>query len=372
MKIPPFLLERYFAEYEFSADFLLSPSDCEPFTLQEILEMAAPEQRRLWDGLWLGYTESQGLPALREQIAKLYEDTFADGILTLVPEEGIFIAMNVILNPGEHVVTTFPAYQSLYQIADSLGCRVSHWQPRRENQRCFFDVDDLERLIENDTRLLVVNFPHNPTGALPDKASQQRILQLVEERGIILFSDEMYRGLEYNPQDRLPAACDWLENAISLSGVSKTYSLPGLRIGWLATRSKQLFEQLASYKDYTTICSSAPSEILAMIALQNSETIIQRNLEIIQKNLTLLDGFFARHPDLFTWYRPRAGSIAFPEYHDDMDIDAFCANLIKEKGVMIAPASAFQHPGNFFRVGFGRRNMGEALKELEAYLQQQL
>ena len=241
MKIPPFLLERYFAQYEFSAQYLLSPSDCEPLTLQQVLDLACPDSRRLWDELWLGYTESQGLPALRQQIAKLYEGTSPEQILTLVPEEGIFIAMNVMLNPGEHVVTTFPGYQSLYQIAESLGCRVSRWQPRRENGYVHFDIDDLQNLLQNDTRLLVINFPHNPTGALPDRETYQQVIQLADRRGITLFSDEMYRGLEYNPQDRLPSACDLSENAISLSGVSKTYSLPGLRMGWLAARNPQLF-----------------------------------------------------------------------------------------------------------------------------------
>ncbi len=370
MKIPPFLLERYFAQYEFSAQYLLSPSDCEPLTLQEVLALANPASRKLWDELWLGYTESQGLPALREHIAKLYESTSPEQVLTLVPEEGIFIAMNVLLNPGEHVVTTFLGYQSLYQIAESLGCRVSRWLPRRENHNVYFDVDDLQALLQNDTRLLVINFPHNPTGALPDLETFQRIVQLVDQRGITLFSDEMYRGLEYNPQDRLPSSCDLSENAISLSGVSKTYSLPGLRMGWLAARNPQLFEQLASFKDYTTICSSAPGEVLALIALQNSQTIIERNLKIIKNNLTLLDGFFERYADLFTWYPPHAGSIAFPEYLGKETIDRFCADLLARKGVMLAPAGTFMHPGSFFRVGFGRRNIPEALSELEDYLQE--
>lgn len=374
MKIPPFLLERYFAQYEFSAKYLLSPSDCEPLTLQEVLAFANPASRRLWDELWLGYTESQGLPALRQQIAKLYEGISPEQVLTLVPEEGIFIAMNVLLNPGEHVVTTFPGYQSLYQIAESLGCRVSRWLPRRENNNVFFDINDLQDLLQNDTRLLVINFPHNPTGALPERETYQQIIQLADQCGITLFSDEMYRGLEYNPQDRLPSACDLTDKAISLSGVSKTYSLPGLRMGWLTTRNQQLFEQLASFKDYTTICSSAPSEILALIALQNGRQIIERNLTIIKNNLALLDGFFVRHAALFNWYPPHAGSIAFPEYireeNREGTIDRFCADLIAQKGVMLAPAATFMQPGNFFRVGFGRRNMGEALSELEDYLQE--
>jgi len=368
MKIPPFLLERYFAKYEFNAPYLLSPSDCEPFTLQEMLEMASPKSRQLWERLWLGYTESQGLPALREAIASLYDNLSAADILTLVPEEGIFIAMNVLLEPGDHVVTTFPAYQSLYQIAKSSACRVSSWLPRFDGGRAVFELSDLEALLEDNTRLLVINFPNNPTGALPDRQTFERLMSLAEERGITVFSDEMYRGLEYQPEQRLPSVCERLKHAVSLSGVSKTYSLPGLRIGWLATRDEQLYDQLATFKDYTTICSSAPGEILSLIALQNSEQIIIRNLDIISSNLDLLDNFFANYPELFKWQRPQAGSIAFPEYIGPGTVDDLCAELIEAQGVMLAPGSAFDFPGSRFRVGFGRRNLPEALLRLKTFL----
>jgi len=368
MKIQPFQLERYFAQYEFSAPYLLSPSDCEPFTLAELLPLADPNTRRLWDDLWLGYTESRGLPALRAEAATLYEHITADDLLILTPEEGIFIAMNVLLKPGDHVVATFPGYQSLYQIAESMGCTVSRWMPREDNGQQRFDIDELETLLREDTRLVVINFPHNPTGALPSQEEYRRLLALAEARGLYVFSDEMYRFMEYDPRNRLPSACDLYPNAVSLFGVSKSFALPGLRIGWLATQNTDLMTQLANFKDYTTICSSAPSEVLALMALRSREQVFQRNLSIIRANLDVLDAFFARHAETFRWARPKAGTIAFPRYRGSQGVDAFCADLVERKGVMLVPASVFDLPEQNFRLGFGRRNLPKALAQLEEYL----
>ena len=252
--------------------------------------------------------------------------------------------MNVLLNPGNHVVAAFPGYQSLYQLAESMGCSVSHWMPRMQKDRVVFDVNDLENLVREDTRLLVFNFPHNPTGALPTAEEYRRILTLAEARGLYVFSDEMYRFLEYDPRDRLPSASDLYPNAVSLFGVSKSFALPGLRIGWLATRNHDLMAQLASFKDYTTICSSAPSEVLALAALRSREQVLRRNLDIIRANLDVLDDFFARYPQTFRWARPKAGTIAFPEYLGVQGVDAFCAGLVERKGVMLVPASVFDYP----------------------------
>lgn len=370
MKIQPFELERYFARYEFSAPYQLSPSDCEPFSLSELLEIADADSLRLWEQLWLGYTESRGLPALRAEIAAQYRGLNAEDLIILTPEEGIFIAMNVLLKAGDHVVVTAPGYQSLYQIAESIGCRVSRWMPRTENGNFVFDPADLERLLEEHTRLIVVNFPHNPTGALPDAAAWKRIFTLAEARGSFIFSDEMYRFLEYDPADRLAAACEMYENAVSLSGVSKAYALPGLRIGWLATRSRPLLEQIACFKDYTTICSSAPSEVLALAALRRREQVLARSLAILHTNRQLLGSFFARRSHLFSPVTPRAGTICFPEWRGAGSVEEFSSNLVEQKGVMLLPSSVYDDPGKHFRLGFGRRNFPDALALLEEYLDQ--
>ena len=368
MKPDQFVLERYFARYEFSAPYLLCSSDCDALSLQELLALADSDSLSLWDNLSLGYTESQGHPRLLSEVSALYENIPPDQLLEVVPEEGIFIAMNTLLRPGDHLVVTYPGYQSLYEIARALNCEVTYWQPRSLQERWHFDVADLAGLIRPNTRMLVVNFPHNPTGALPDQDEFQAIVDLAARHNLHLFSDEMYRQLEYNPADRLPAACDLYENAISLSGLSKSYALAGLRVGWLAVRNPDLIDPLIELKDYTTICGSAPSEVLAIMALRATETILARSLAIVTGNLARLDTFFEQYASTFRWRRPLAGSVGFAELLTPQPIMEFCQQLVEEQGVMLLPSDVYGYESNCFRIGFGRINMPAALARLEIYL----
>lgn len=369
MTFAPFKLERYFAQYEFDAPYLLSPSDSEPLTLSELLALASDERRQAWDNLWLGYTDSQGHPELRALIADMYTDGIAaDNILQVVPEEGIFILMNTLLSEGDHVICTAPAFQSLYSIAEGLGCHVDKWLPNPTSDGWHFDLNTLTALIQPNTRLIVGNFPHNPTGALPTHDEWSQIIQIAADRDIILFSDEMYRWSEHNPTDCLPSACEVYENAITLSGLSKTFSLPGLRLGWLVSQNPDLIARFQGFKDYTTICGSAPSEALALIALDNYQTLATRTREIIHANLNLLDAFFTRHTNRLRWRRPKAGTVAFVELLADENVSVFADAAVESHGVMIVPANILGHDGNFFRLGFGRRNLPDVLAQFEAFL----
>ncbi|MEN8199049.1 MAG: aminotransferase class I/II-fold pyridoxal phosphate-dependent enzyme, partial [Thermodesulfobacteriota bacterium] len=325
MKLDSFRLERYFAKHEFAAPYLLCSSDCESMAIGDLLalEPGAPER---FSSLWLGYTESLGGQELRAAIAALYERTSADQVLVHAgAEEAIFNFMNVVLNPGDHVIVQAPYYQSLGEVALGIGAEVSEWQgnPEREWE---LDLEDLKAALSRRTKVVVVNFPHNPTGYLPTREFIRELSELSEQNDFIIFSDEVYRGLELDPAERLPAFADVNDRAVSLGVMSKAYGLAGLRIGWIATQNGDLFDELAAFKDYTTICNSAPSEFLAALALQNSETIVERNLQIIRNNLDLLDLFFDAYRDLIDWYRPKAGSIAFPRLLQG-SVDAFCTDL---------------------------------------------
>jgi len=364
MKLSPFKLERYFGKYEFSAPYLLSSSDCEPLRLDELLDLTNAKSREEWNTLKLGYTESKGDPEFRSEIAKLYTSVSPDDVLVLVPEEGIFIAMNVLLDKGDHVVTTFPGYQSLYQVAQDIGCNISKWEPNLDLE---FKIDDLKLLVNDKTKLIVINFPHNPTGETITKEDLGQIINLAREKGITIFSDEMYRFMEYDAKHRLPSVSDLYENAVSLFGLSKTFGLPGLRMGWLTTRNKLLMSELESFKDYTTICNSAPGEKLGIIALQNKEVIIQRSLKIIQSNLRLLEDFAQRNSGWFKWKTPRAGSIAFPALKIKGTVMDFCQDLVKQKGVMLLPHDVYDFQRTHVRVGFGRKNLPEVLSVFEKY-----
>jgi aspartate/methionine/tyrosine aminotransferase len=364
MPIQPFKLERYFALYEFKVQYLLSPSDCEALSLAELLQMAAPESRQLWDELKLGYTESPGHPLLRGEVARLYQRIPPDQVVIAAPEEAIFVAMNTLLAPGDHVIAISPAYQSLYEVARSLGCSLTPWALAPAAGGWQLDPDSLERLVTPQTRLLVVNFPHNPTGYLPSRGELDAIVVFARRHGLYIFSDEMYRLLEYHAAARLPALCDLYEKGISLSGLSKSFALPGLRVGWLAAQETALVGRWLAFKDYTTICNSAPSEILGVIALQAGERILARNLELVRQNLALAEGFFAAHPAHFEWLPPRAGSIAFPRWIGGGPVEPFCQRALDEQGVMIVPGSIFDFPGGHFRIGLGRKNLGEGLARL--------
>lgn len=369
MNISPFKLERYFAKYEFTAPYLLCSSDCEPLTLKELLDLSDKESSKLWNNLWLGYTTPEGHPILREEVSKLYSSIQPNEIIVVAPEEGIFLAMNSILKTGDHVITTFPGYQSLYEIAKSIGCKVDKWTPV-DNGTWEFNFETLSKLIRKDTKLIVINFPHNPTGSTLSKDQYLALIRLAEENNIIVFSDEMYRYLEYSDSDRLESASDLSRNAISLFGLSKTFSLAGLRIGWLTTKNEELRNKIAEFKDYTTICNSAPSEILAIVALKNKLFLIERNKKIIKNNLTLIEALFRKHSNLFEWISPKAGPIAFPRFTGASSAADFCKTLVETKGVMLLPSNVYDFQGNHFRIGFGRRTAPKAIEMLEEYLQE--
>jgi aspartate/methionine/tyrosine aminotransferase len=371
VQLQPFALERYFAAYEFNVDYLLSASDPESLPLSELLELADPECRNLWRDLTLGYTDSQGHPLLRAEVARLYASISPRDVLVAVPEEAIFVAMNVLLRPGDHVIATFPGYQSLYQVAEAVGCAVTRWPLVERDGRWELDLGFLEGSLRPETRLIVVNFPHNPTGFLPARSQLEGILDLARRRNIYVFSDEMYRLLEYDPSRRLPAVCDLYDRGISLSGLSKAFALPGLRIGWLATADPNLLAAFSSFKDYTTICNSAPAEILAIVALRARDPILARNLAIIGANLLLAEAFFAHHPARFAWLKPLAGSVALPRWLGEPSVDALCAGLRQRKNTMLLPGSVFEYGAGYFRLGLGRRNFAAALTCLEEYLHEE-
>jgi len=368
MSINPFKLERFFAKYEFKVRYLLSSSDCESLGMAELIQMAAPESLEIWQALRLGYTESPGHPLLRSEVARLYRQITPENVLVAAPEEAIFVAMQTMLKPGEHVIVVSPVYQSLYEIARSIGCNVTPWKLEPEGNGWRLDIEKLESSLTNRTRLLVINFPHNPTGHTLTRNELEAITDLARKRDLYVFSDEMYRLLEPEPALQLPAMCDIYEKGISLSGLSKSFALPGLRVGWLATQESALIERWLAFKDYTTICNSAPSEILGMIALQNKERILRRSIDIVRVNTAIAEKFFAGHQDRFDWFKPQAGSVAFPKWLGAGSVEQFCEAVLDKQGVMIVPGSLFDYPGRHFRIGLGRKNLKEALERVSAFL----
>jgi aspartate/methionine/tyrosine aminotransferase len=390
MKIKSFQTERFFARHEFSAPHLLCASDCESLTVDELLRLAGAPADALGT-LRLGYTESQGSPQLRRQIAGMYAHLGADQIVGLgAPEEGIFCAMHALLERDDEVVVLAPCYDSLLNVVEYLGCRIARWwlteapEPPDGPGGWRLDFRALARLVTLRTKLVIVNFPHNPTGYLPTAEEWEALIRMVRRAGAWLFSDEMYRGLEYEPEARLVPACDLYEKAITLCGLSKTYGLPGLRTGWLALQDAALRDRILGWKDYTSICASAPSEALALVALQAGEALADRSRAIVLENLALADRFFARYRDQFRWNRPHAGSVALVGLRAEpgarverspgaerISATAFCQRLLEEQGVLLLPATGLGAGDGHVRFGLGRRSFPLALDQLDQYLTRQ-
>ncbi len=366
MSLPPFQLERYFARYEFNVEYTLCSSDCEAVSIGDLLDLE-PDARERFERHWLGYTESPGAPSLRAEIARIYQTIQPEHVLVHTgAEEAIFLFMHAALQPGDHAIVHSPCYQSLSQVAQSIGCEVTPWRARERNGWAL-DLGELRDLVRPNTRVVVVNTPNNPTGYLMPRAEFVELNEFAREQNLVLFSDEVYREAEYEAEARLPAACDLNPTAVSLGVLSKTYGLPGLRIGWIATHHAGLYAGMAMLKDYTTICNSAPSEFLAELALRHRAALAQRNVGIIQSNLKLLDEFFGEHGDLFEWMRPGAGPISFPKYKGG-SVEEFCHELVTRKRVLLLPGTVFADEENHFRLGFGRKNMPEALARLGEFV----
>ena len=372
MKIPNFKLEEFWRKYEFTSPYLLCCSDAETWTLQELLATADPDSKKLWESLALCYTEPAGHPLLRGEIARLYSSIKPDEIFTFAgAEEGIYCTMRVLIDPGDHVIVIDPCYQSLASLPKTFGGDMTTIQLKAESQ-WNLDLEEVKRAFRPNTKLLVLNYPHNPTGAVLDKKVLEGIIELARNNGTYIFCDEVYRYLELDETQRMPSIADAYEKGISLNVMTKSFGLAGLRIGWLATRDVNFLEEAGSYKLYTSICNSAPSEILAIMALRAKDQILKRNRSIMLKNLKILDEFMERNQKSLSWVRPQSGTMALLKLLLPLSVETFTEDLVRTEGVLIMPGSVFDLPGNFFRIGFGKKSMPGILERFESYLQKQI
>lgn len=363
-----FKLETHFTKWEFTAKYHLTASDCESLPMNELLALASQEDRAKFETQWLGYTETKGNLELRELIGKTYDHLSAEDVLCFAgAEEGLYVAMKTLLTPDDHAIVFTPNYQAAETIPLSI-CAVSGLMLRPEND-WEPDLDELKTLLRPNTKLISINFPHNPTGKIISESNLRALVTLCRERGIWLFSDEVYRGIESDPTKRVPQAADLYERGLSLNVMSKAYGLPGLRIGWIACQNRTVLQQMNRYKNYLSICNSAPSEQLSIIALKARNAILARNITLIQENLSLLRNFFADFTGMFEWYEPDGGCVAYPRYKGDDGVDAWTEQLVEKHGALLLPANIYQSeltptPTDRFRIGFGRANLAAGLNVL--------
>jgi aspartate/methionine/tyrosine aminotransferase len=368
-----FALEVYFSKWEFAAKYNMAGSDCENMKLAELLELAGPEDRAAFESLSLGYTETFGAPALRDAIAQTYDTVGPEQLLCFAgAEEAIYAAMQVLLGAGDHAIVVTPNYQAAETVPLSI-CEVTgvaldigrNWD---------LDIDLLRAALRPNTKLISINFPNNPTGKILARDTFDAIVEICRSRGIWLFSDEVYRLIERDANRRLPQAADVYERGISLNVMSKAYGLAGLRIGWLACRDRALLVRFERFKHFLSICNSAPSEVLARIALKARQKILTRNRAVVRDNLGVLNGFFADYEHLFDWREPDGGCIGFIRYKGAEGVEEFTRRLVEESGVLFLPSSIYRSelgpvPENCLRVGFGRSHVPKGVAVLRAWLE---
>lgn len=367
MPVEPFLIERFFARHEFTTPHLLGVSDCETLRVEELLALEPGAEEGL-RSLRLGYTESEGSPELRQAIAATYTGLNPDDIL--VHNAAVEVLLTValaVLRTGDHAVVHHPGYQAQRTAAGIAGARVSLWRARPELAWAP-DMEELPRLLARPrTRLLVITSPHNPTGFHFDEATFRTVLRLAEARGVLVLVDEAYRGTEYEAGRKLPSAAEVSPWAGAVGVMSKGLGLPGLRLGWLATRNPALRKAVAEAKDYSSICSVAPAEYLAALGLRHAEQLLDRNRRLICRNLGLLRSVMNAHSDRFDWVPPQAGPVTFPTLRHE-DPDDFARRLREEAGVLVVPGTVFDEESRQVRLGFGRASFQQGLERFEAWL----
>ena len=370
--LPDFRLETHFSKWEFKARYHMTASDAESMSLPDLLAMASPEDRAGFESMWLGYTETYGAPDLREAIAGTFMRQSADDILCFAgASEGIFAANTVLLEKDSHAIVVTPNYQS-HETMPLAICEVTG-VPLDPNDNWSLDIDRIAAAIRPNTKLVTINFPHNPTGAILPLERYRALIALCRTHGIYILHDEIFNGLGASDAEHLPYIADEYERGLSLGVMSKSYGLPGLRVGWIACQDREALSKMERLKHYLSICNSGPSERLTMIALNNREKILARNCAIVDENLPKWDAFFARHSDLFEWQRPDGACMGFPRYKGSDGVEAFCASLVEESGVLFLPSTIYSSelgptPTDRFRLGFGRRNLDEGIAALDAHL----
>jgi aspartate/methionine/tyrosine aminotransferase len=368
LKVDKFLVERFIGAYEHNVEINLAETCVDPFKLGEFLTLMGKEKFfEEFKETQLTYGFVDGSPELRQGIAKIYKNMKPENILISGGAIGAnFLVFYTLVEPGDTVISIFPAYQQLYSVAKSFGANVKLLKLREEN-RWLPDVDELSKLVDNKTKLIVLINPHNPTGSLIDDKLLKEICVVAEDADAYVLCDEAYRGLYINLDDYVPSVVDLSDNAIATGSFSKAFSLTGLRLGWIAA-SEEVIEECKLHRDYTTISNGLIDDALAALAIKNVNRIYERSLRIIRTNYEILSRWIEDEP-LIHWVPPRAGSIAFLRYNLKIPSEDLCLRLIKEKGTLLVPGSCFRMEG-YLRIGYGCKteNLKEGLSRFKEFL----
>ncbi|MHA2249637.1 MAG: aminotransferase [Candidatus Kariarchaeaceae archaeon] len=351
MKIDNFLVERFMYEYEHNVELNLAETCVDPFTLGDFLSLT--ENRDFFEDLkdvQLTYGYIEGSQEIRKGIANLYKNQNSDNILISGGAIGAnFLVFYSLIEPGDTVISVFPAYQQLYSTAKSFGATVKLLELKEEDN-WLPNLQNLASLIDAKTKMIVINNPHNPTGSLIDESLLKEICSIAEEIDAYLLCDEVYRGLYINPGEHVSSVVDLYKKGIVTGSFSKALSLSGLRLGWIAA-NKEIIEECMLHRDYTTISNGLIDDALGSLAMKNVAKILKRNVSIVRKNHQILMNWIENEP-LIDWIPPRAGSVGFLKHHLNISSEEFCINLINKKSTFLVPGTCFNMKG-YIRIGYG-------------------
>lgn len=349
MKLAPALLEMWMRQYYFDTELDIGSSGVRNFSLAEVRQLTGLRIEDL-DAILFQDSQTLGGQGLRRAVADRWAHGKTERVMaTHGSTDANFMIANALLSPGDEVVALDPSYQQLYGIAEAMGCRLKRW-PLRAERGFRPDLEDARRVIGPGTRLVVVNFPHNPTGATLSAADQAELIQLVEEAGAYLIWDDAFGDLAWDAPPLFPPGSD-SERAISMGTLSKAYGLPGLRVGWCIA-AEEILERFVRIRDYTTLHLSPLVEKVAERAIANGDVLLRLRREEALENLAILEAWAEDHADRIGWVRPQGGVSVFIRFLDVADVEAFCHRLAREHKVLLVPGSCFHRPA-YARLGFG-------------------
>lgn len=369
MKITAAKLRQWNTQFEFSVKYNISDCSTYALTVEELFKLAGKKARDEYLNLSLKYTESSGNPLLRQEISSLYLNLKKENILaTNGAIEAIFLIMNSLLNQGDNIIVQFPIYQALYQVAESNGVKIKRWNLKKENN-FLPDLAELDNLIDENTKMIVINQPQVPIGSIMEKERLKALINMAEKYDLYIVADEVCLPLLWNIKNTVPAIADIYKKGISIGDVSKPFGAGGLRIGWLAAQNINIFKDCLALRGYTTMSNSGPSEFLAALILKNREKILWPRLKVLRKNFAGLVRLVKKNEKIFSLTRPRGGATAFINYNLKINSDDFCRELIKKYDTLLVPGSVYGLE-NYFRIGLGAKSevFKTGLKNLERFI----
>ncbi|HEL1740117.1 TPA: aminotransferase [Streptococcus suis] len=367
MKLPRFGVEEWLNVHENSAIYDIAGVSISSLTLEELFALSGTNPEDFYkklQGTKLNYGWIEGSPEFKEAVSKLYEQISPEQILQTNGATGAnLLVLYGLIEPGDHVLSLYPTYQQLYDIPKSLGAEVDLWQIEEENG-WLPDLEKLRQLIRPNTKMICINNANNPTGAVMDRAYLEELAEIADEVGAYILSDEVYRS--FSELD-VPSIIDVYDKGIAVNSLSKTYSLPGIRVGWVAA-NHQVTDILRDYRDYTMICAGAFDDLVAQLALASRKEILKRNRRILEENLAILDQWIEEEP-LVSYIRPAVVSTSFVKIAVDMPMEDFCLQLLQEYRVLLVPGNRFERDG-YVRLGFAceQETLIKGLEKLSQFL----